>query len=404
MSRAIVESLRRITGEAGVATDGIPRVAPRSTDEAAAVLTLAHEERWRVRLEGAGTWIPGDAPADFALTAARLRRVLSLSPADLVATVEAGITMSELEAALGPHGVWLALDPPGLPERTLGSVLATATGGRLAQRYGPVRDHVLGAAVVGGDGRAVRAGGTVVKNVAGYDLTKLQVGGFGAFGLVTEVHLRLRARPAADAALLARSSMDELLHAAGRLLAAGLEPAELELASPGLTGAPDWTLLVRFLGTAAGVDAARAEVAALELGVRFEPLDPAQAAGVNRALDRGALDGPVTFRLGALPESLGETIELVGEMVGVARLSAGLIRGALRWTGSADADTLLRLRARLAEREIPLTLERAPWELRARVGHFGAFREGVGTLTGRLREVFDPRRLLVVPAEGSPSG
>ena len=117
-------------------------------------------------------------------------------PADLVATVQAGVTLDALRAELDQHQLWLALDPPGRPDRTIGSVVATGTSGPLRQGFGPIRDHVLGSTVATGDGRLVEAGGRVVKNVAGYDLTKLHVGGFGGFGVVTEVHLRLRARPA----------------------------------------------------------------------------------------------------------------------------------------------------------------------------------------------------------------
>jgi FAD/FMN-containing dehydrogenase len=404
MSQDMRESLKRIAGETGQAEDGVPRVAPRSTEEAAALLGLAHAQGWRVRLEGAGTWMPPDAPADFALTTTRMRRVVSLSATDLVATVQAGLSLAELESSLAAHGAWLALDPPGLRERTLGSILATATAGPLGQRFGPVRDHVLGATVVAGDGRVVRAGGTVVKNVAGYDLTKLQVGGFGAFGLIAEVHLRLRAAPEIAVALAARGTMDELLDGAARLTAAGIEPAGLELASPGLTGARDWTLLAQFVGTRAGVDASVAELTAAGLPIGFATLDRGGTTDPVRSLARAALEGPVTLRLGALPESMADTVELVAESLGVERVSAGLIRGGVRWTGAASDDRLIALRSRLAEREIPLTLEWAPWPLRSRVGHFGAFREGVGTLTGRLRGVFDPRGILMVPAEGSPRG
>ena len=92
--------------------------------------------------------------------------------------------------ALAAQRLWLAIDPPGRPERSVGSVAATATAGPLREGFGPVRDHVLGCTVVTGDGRIVRAGGRVVKNVAGFDLAKLHVGGFGAFGITTSASAR----------------------------------------------------------------------------------------------------------------------------------------------------------------------------------------------------------------------
>src|SRR5690606_18485010 len=144
--------------------------------------------------------------------------------------------------------MWLALDPPGRPERSIGSVVATATAGPLRNGSGPVRDHILGCTIVTGDGRIVRAGGRVVKNVAGYDLTKLQVGGFGAFGIVTEVHLRLRAVPRADQTLTARGGRDTLTSVARDLIAGGLAPAALELLSPAAAADSDWVLAARLLG------------------------------------------------------------------------------------------------------------------------------------------------------------
>ena len=155
---------------------------PDSADALSLVCRLAHDEGWKIRVEGHGTWLAADAPADLAVSTRALDRVLSVSPADLVATVQAGTPIEALRRRLADEGMWLALDPPGRPERSLGSVVATATAGPLRHGFGPVRDHVLGCTVATGDGRLVRAGGRVVKNVAGYDLTKLQVGGFGGFG------------------------------------------------------------------------------------------------------------------------------------------------------------------------------------------------------------------------------
>ena len=128
-----------------------------------------------------------------------------MSPADLVATVDAGVAIGTLRRRLADDGMWLAIDPPGRPERSIGSIIAAGTAGPLRQGFGPVRDHVLGLSVVTGDGRVVRAGGRVVKNVAGYDLGKLQIGGFGGFGVITELNLRLRALPRADQTFIARA-------------------------------------------------------------------------------------------------------------------------------------------------------------------------------------------------------
>jgi len=211
----IVERVRALLGNDAVEVtsgpDAIPRVAPASPDAVALLLGTAREEGWRVRIEGAGTWMPADAPADLALTTRRLDRIPAIEPQDLSATAEAGIGCDILRQQLADRGTWLALDPPGLAGRTLGSVVATATAGPLRQGFGGVRDHVLGVTFVTGDGRLVQSGGRVMKNVAGYDLTKLEAGGFGAFGVIVLVHLRLRALPRADLTFVLEGTREDLV-------------------------------------------------------------------------------------------------------------------------------------------------------------------------------------------------
>jgi glycolate oxidase FAD binding subunit len=296
--------------------------------------------------------------------------------------------------------MWLAIDPPGRPERSLGSVVATGTSGPLRHGFGPVRDHVLGCTVATGDGRLVRAGGRVVKNVAGYDLTKLQVGGFGGFGIIAEVHLRLRALPRADVTVIARGARDTLTSAARDLIADQLLPGTLELLSPALAGEPDWTLAARFAGTDAAVQADVRRLSAQGEPV-WQPLPADRTAAFWSLVARGSLGGPITLRLGVLGDGIDETIDLLAHDLDEGLVSAGAGAGMIRWTGDAPVERLRAVRRAAASREIPMTLERAPWPLRRALGHFGAYREGVGQLVGRLRDSFDPGHSLSVALEGA---
>ncbi len=400
MSNAIHRALVAHLGDA-VTLDGsgLARVAPASTDALATALGVANENQWRVRIEGSGTWMPTDAPADLVVTTQRLDRIISIASADLVTTVQAGVGVGALAHSLAAHRAWLALDPPGAPERSIGSVLATATPGPARYRFGTVRDHVLGTTVVTGDGRVVRAGGSVVKNVAGYDLTKLQIGGFGAFGVIADVNLRLRAVPAARLLLTATGDLDPLFHAGRALVDASVDATTIELLSPGVTNRTDWMLIVELAGTEAGLDAELARSAALAPVLR-----PAPDAGIAATLAQAFLEGPISLRAGALPPSLPALADAVESRLGAGRMSLGVGGGGFRWAGSASAPDLLDLRQWLAEQEVPVTIERAPWAIRHAIGHFGAFREGVGTLTGRLRAVFDPNNILAAPLEGQRDG
>src|ERR1051325_667025 len=234
--------------------------------------------------------VPPAAPAALALCTRELPRIVEVSPADLVATVETGVPLDRLQQALEAQGAWLALDPPGHPERSLGSVVATGTSGPLRHGFGPVRDHILGGTIVTGDGRTIKAGGNVVKNVAGYDLIKLQVGGFGAFGVVTRLHLRLRARPEERVTLIARGARDRLSHQARALMEERLAASALELLSPALAADPEWVLGLEIAGTRAAVTAEvmRATEAA---EVAWSRLAPDQARTFWSEAARGPLGG-----------------------------------------------------------------------------------------------------------------
>src|SRR5438874_398498 len=301
----ILEKVTALLGEGAVlepSPDRVPRIAPGSPDAVALLLGTAHQEGWRVRIEGAGTWLQSDAPADLALTTRRLDRIPAVEPSDLTATAEAGIGLDQLRQQLADRGAWLAIDPPGLAGRTLGSIVATATAGPLRHGCGSIKDHLLGVTFVTGDGRMVQSGGRVMQNVAGYDLTRLQAGGFGAFGVIVLVHLRLRALPRADQTLVLEGSREDLTQVADDIAAAAVQPAAHERMSPALARRERWLLAVRFAGSAALVSG---EEAALRVatGGRLTALraDAAHALWMRAA--ESFATRPVQFRVGGLPDS-----------------------------------------------------------------------------------------------------
>ncbi|MGH2485982.1 MAG: FAD-binding oxidoreductase, partial [Ktedonobacterales bacterium] len=173
-------------------------VEPRDTAEVAALLSFADAEGVKVLVRGGGAQLDlGFPPAggDILLSTRALTRVLDYTANDQTITVEAGLPLARLRAALAPADQWFALDP-ALPEQaTMGGVVSTNASGARRLRYGGVRDQLLGVQVVLADGTVARGGGKVVKNVAGYDLPKLYVGALGTLGVVTAVSLRVYPRP-----------------------------------------------------------------------------------------------------------------------------------------------------------------------------------------------------------------
>jgi glycolate oxidase FAD binding subunit len=167
----------------------LPSVSePASAEEAAAVFAEAAQAGSRVSI--------GREGGDVVLSTAGLSRLVQHAQGDLTATVEAGLRLSTLQAELAGAGQRLSLDPPGDP--TLGALVATNAAGPLRHRYGAPRDLLLGVTVVLADGTVASSGGTVVKNVAGYDLGKLLCGSRGRLGLLVRLSVRLHPVPAAS--------------------------------------------------------------------------------------------------------------------------------------------------------------------------------------------------------------
>ena len=143
------------------------------------------------------------------------------------------------------------------------------------------------------------------------------------------------------------------------------------------------------MGTDAAVQADVRRLSAVgELA--WQPLPADRTAAFWGLVARGSLGGPITLRLGVLGDGVDETIDVLAHDLDEGLVSAGAGVGMIRWTGDAPVERLRALRRVAAAREVPMTLERAPWALRRALGHFGAYREGVGQLVGRLRDSFDP--------------
>lgn len=244
---------------------------PRDADEVAAMVRAA---AGGLRIRGAGTWLHADAPvhAKQELHLDAFGGVRAYTPSDLTISVGAATTLAELDAVTRVHGQWCPLLPWGDDCGTVGATLATATAGPFADALGRPRDLVLGMECVDGHGRIIRAGGRVVKNVAGFDLTRLMVGSWGTLGVITEVHLRLRARPAADVTLLVDGATPAAMYGFVR---GPLPPLSATLLSDHVARSlgrdVERAWLVRLGGNAAQVATSRAALAAIGTCHELEP-------------------------------------------------------------------------------------------------------------------------------------
>jgi glycolate oxidase FAD binding subunit len=232
----------------------------------------------------------------------RLNRVLQHEAGDLTCTVEAGLRLSELRSVLESHGQRLSLDPPGDP--TVGACLAASLSGPLRHRFGAPRDLVLGVTLVLGDGTIANAGGTVVKNVAGYDLGKLVCGSRGTLALIARVSLRLHPIPPTSSTIVIEA--DDAAGAAGALLGSQLQPSALDVLHPG-------RVAVLFEGVAPAVEAQVAAARTLVGG------DVDDGAAWVEARER---QGRALGRLRFAARDLRNTLSTLPEAI--ARPSAGI--------------------------------------------------------------------------------
>jgi len=149
-----------------------------------------------VPVGGRTQWDLGGPPAAGAREVRAPAGIVSLQPAEMIVRVRAGTTVASLDAALAEHGQMVPLDPRAPERATVGGVLAAGESGLRRLRYGPVRDTLLEARYVSADGRLVKTGAPLVKNVTGFDLCRLLVGSLGTLGVLAEVVLRVYPRPA----------------------------------------------------------------------------------------------------------------------------------------------------------------------------------------------------------------
>jgi glycolate oxidase FAD binding subunit len=400
----------------GTAVDGVPvaRVArPGSVAEAGQVLAAAAADGLAVAFVGGGSKLGlGNPPerVDLLVSTERLDQVLEHAAGDLVVRVQGGARLADLQAALAPAGQWLALDPPE-PRATVGGVVAANASGPRRLRYGTVRDLIIGITVVLADGTVARAGGKVVKNVAGYDLAKLFCGSLGTLGLVAEATFRLHPLPAAAAVVTLEVDSPQRVGAAvGPLLRSALEPSAVELAWP------DWQLpgrlTVVFEGIRPGVEAQAAACA--ELLGRVGTAAVAGPGETDAALDTPGVrpfeKADVGVKVTCPPADLAAVLEdlragpspWLGPVhahagTGVLWVASDFGEGELEASGGrmvpALAGAVTAARERLAALGGSLVLVKAPPELKRAVDAWGPAGDAVG-LMRRVKERFDPDRRL----------
>ncbi len=378
----------------GLWLGGTPEVliSPVSAQEASQILTWAGQEGLGVLPLGSGRHLGPVGRGRFvALETSLLSGVDEYEPADLTITSGAGTSFSTVDSTLRDNGQWAPFDSPGVTERSIGGFVSEASHSPLWAGYGSLRNHVLGATLVAGDGRVLRLGGKVVKNVAGYDLLRPVVGGQGRLGILTSVCLRAFPLPAHERVLvLKRARVMDLIEPALLAGTAPVLPVSIVLVGQLAALSGSSALVLRLHGAESTVDA---DQSALEKHLGMS-LDPLAADEVDSCLvevrDRGGLE-PRCVEVSVLPSCLSKVVA-AAEEVGAARAVIDSYAGRLRM-GSTDmsVDAVADLRG--AAENLGGALRVVRWDSASRPQDT-LCRNAEVQLAQRLESIFDPGGVL----------
>lgn len=406
------QQLLPIVGATNISTETFAPplfVTPESIEQVCDVMRLASGNGWTVVPAGAGTWLKAGndlEPINIVLSTQKLTRIIEHEPADLVAITEAGVSLQALNDHLGQKGQWLPLDPPDDGTSTIGGVVSTGLGGAQQFGYGPPRKHVIGMKVVRGDGSLIKVGGRVVKNVAGYDLSKLFTGSYGTLGVIVEVNVRLRPVPFETRTVIAFGRPTALLESGRQIIASKLFPVAVEMLSPAwstLAGLsqPDHVLLVKFDGSHNGVEY-QAKMASAIIG--SNGLNEANVVANDISVWRALAALPMTFTENIVSRVTVKPADVVsivsnfqtGEREWQASVGTGLVR-----VISQSIDDIQSLRTAAKESGGVVIVEHAPPGIKHQIDAWGDLGDST-KLMQRLKDQLDPGHILS-PGRFSPT-
>ena len=337
-------------------------------DEIVQAVRAAHDSHSALRIRGAGSkdFYGGMLSGDV-LDVAGYRGIVAYEPTELYITARCGTSLAEIEATLAECGQMLAYEPPRFSGATVGGCVAAGLSGPRRQQAGAVRDFMLGAKLVDGTGQVLSFGGQVMKNVAGYDVSRLLAGSMGTLGVLAEVTLKVLPRAMAERTLVFSLDQEEAI---SRLNEWGGQPLPISASFW-----HDGRLWVRLSGAGAAVDAAMRKLGGSEMA------DSDGFWALVREQTHPAFAGDILWRL-ALPSTAGDP--------GLSGLRAIEWGGLLRWY-AGEQEAVRGAAARLGGHAV---LYRSPESLRCLEGAFAPLSPAMLALHRRLKKSFDPKGIL----------
>jgi glycolate oxidase FAD binding subunit len=374
-------------------------VEPGSVEETSELMKLASREGLVVSPRGGKTKMHvGDPPAslDLIVSTARMNEVIEHVPGDQVVRVQAGLRLRDLQEQLSGSDQMLAIDPPER-DGTVGGIVAANASGPRRYRYGTIRDLIIGVTVVLYDGTVAKAGSKVVKNVAGYDLSKLFTGSLGTLGIIATANFRLHPIPEASRTVAVEvESPEAAAGAAQAVMRSQVEPTAVELHY----GEDARLLTILLESIPAGVEE-KVETASFLLDPFGEvrALSDEETDHLGPLTPPAASDDEAVIKIAAPPADLADVLGSVlgaAERRGLAhpRITGHAASGVtfVGFSGGEDAGAhfVEELREIWVRRGGSVTLQKAPLALKSRVGTWDNGGDYLG-LIRRVKEKFDPR-------------
>jgi len=387
-------------GSAADAIDGVvPRyvVEPADAGELAATLEAASRDKHVTVLRGGGTklgWGRPPASVDLLVSTAKVNTLFVHRHGDMTATAHAGMTLMQLNRELSRHGQWLPVDS-AFDAATIGGIVATNDSGPVRHRFGTPRDLLIGVTLALTDGRIVKAGGHVVKNVAGYDLGKLVSGSFGTLGAIVHATFKLLPIPQASATIDATyDDGDALARDVMQVSTSQLEPMAFDVMLAG----GQYRLRMLFASSPAAVGS-QVEAAQRLLSKASSVVTGDEEMNVWSVQTRSPWDGTgAVIRFGWLPAKLAELTTLMhevrqiaGPVVMVGRVGTGA--GLMRIDGDARAQAAVVERLRSSVWVGNVAVLRADADLKQRVDVWGPPASAADAARA-LKHMFDPAGIL----------
>ncbi len=377
-------------------------VYPQSTEQLARAIAQAHHHNWRVVACGSASklsWGGLIKEVDFVVSTERLNQLINHAVGDLTVTVEAGMKFSELQSILAKANQFLALDPVAPESATIGGIVATADTGSLRQRYGSVRDQMLGISFVRADGEIAKAGGRVVKNVAGYDLMKLFTGSYGTLGVITQATFRVYPLPQISGTVVLTGTAENVSQAAATLRGSALTPTQADLLSHQLVSSlglgKKLGLIARFQSIAESVreQSNRLLEVGQQLGLQgsvYSATDEVELwQRLRESMHSHGNESVITCKIGVLPTAALKVLTQAEK--GVIHIASGL--GVLRFESEVGVEQVLQMRSLLEANKGFLTVLEAPVTVKQRLDVWG-YTGNALEIMKRLKAQFDSKNIL----------